>query len=374
MKVLYFSDNTSGHNQRFLEKLSQTELDVWFLDPTSNRPADGWLPPGIHWVQPRQKLPRKAEPSAFAGFLPEFQRILAEIQPHLVHAGPIQTAGHVTALSGFHPWLLTSWGSDMLFHAEQNSEWKQATQIALSGADGFFCDCDAVRTRAKQWVDLPDSHIVQLPWGIRKGLFAPVGTLPSEKEFQREPGTHVLLCTRSWEPLYGIDTLLEAFREAYAADSSLRLLLLGSGSKAGQVREFIDVHGLRRVVRTLGPFGKDDMPKWFRTADTYVSCTRSDGTSLSLLEAMASGLPVVVTDIPSNREWVTPEQNGWLATSGSAAEFADRFLRAARLGTEQRKEFSARNKRIVEERADWDRNFPKLLEMYERLTRVSTGR
>jgi glycosyltransferase involved in cell wall biosynthesis len=110
------------------------------------------------------------------------------------------------------------------------------------------------------------------------------------------------------------------------------------------------------------------MPKWFRAADTYVSCTQSDGTSISLLEAMATGLPVVVTDIPSNREWVAEGQNGWLAPAGSAEEFANRLLRAARLKPEDRKLFSERNQRIVEERADWDRNFPKLLDMYQRLT------
>ena len=368
MKVLYFSDNASGHNQRFLEMLSQAGLDVWFLDPTSSGVAQGWLPKGVHWVRVKHAPLRNSAPTTFAAFLPEFRQLLQEIGPDLVHAGPIQSCGYLTALSGFHPWLLTSWGSDLLFHAQRNPEWKHATQIALAKADGFFCDCDAVRASAKQWADIPDSRIVQLPWGIRKGTFGPVGALPPERDFEREPGTQVFLSTRSWEPLYGIDTLLEAFRQAYRVDSSLRLLLLGKGSEAEQVREFIDGNGLQRVIRTHEPYGKEDMPKWFRVADTYVSCTQSDGTSISLLEAMATGLPVVVTDIPSNREWVAEGRNGWLAPAGSAAEFADRLLRGARLKPEDRKLFSERNQRIVEERADWDRNFPKLLEMYQRLT------
>jgi len=373
VKVLYFSDNASGHNQRFLEMLSQAGVEVWFLDPTCSAVAEHWLPEGVRWVQLKQKPLRNSAPATFAAFLPEFQQLLQEIGPDLVHAGPIQSCGYLTALSGFHPWLLTSWGSDLLFHAQRNPEWKHATQIALSSADGFFCDCDAVRTGARQWEDIPDSRIVQLPWGIRKGLFGPVGALPPEREFQPEPGTHVFLCTRSWEPLYGIDTLLEAFRQAYRVNSSLRLLLLGNGSEAGRVREFIDANGLKRVIRTHDPYGREEMAKWFRAADTYVSCTQSDGTSISLLEAMATGLPVVVTDIPSNREWVSEGQNGWLAPAGSAEEFADRLLRAARLKPEDRKLFSERSQRIVEERADWDRNFPKLLEMYERLTGKSVS-
>jgi glycosyltransferase involved in cell wall biosynthesis len=368
VKVLYFSDNTSGHNQRFLEKLSQAGLEVWFLDPTSKCIAEGWLPEGVHWVQTKQTLPGNSDPATFARFLPEFQRLLEEIRPDLVHAGPVQSCGHLTALSNLHPWLLTSWGSDLLFHAQRGPDWKQATEIALLSADAFFCDCDAVRAAAKQFADIPDSRIVQLPWGIRQGSFGPAGALPSETDFVREPGTHVFISTRSWEPLYGIDTLLEAFRQAYRVDSSLRLLLLGNGSEAGKVREFVDIHGLSRVIRTPGTYGKDDMPKWFRAADAYVSCTQSDGTSISLLEAMATGLPVVVTDIRSNREWVEEGHNGWLAPARSAEEFADRLLRAAHLSPEQRSLFWQRNQRIVEERADWDRNFPRLLEMYERLT------
>jgi glycosyltransferase involved in cell wall biosynthesis len=340
LRVLYFSDNTSGHNQRFLEGLSQAGLEVWFLDPTTSNLAVDWLPERVHWVEPGQTVPRNASPTAFANFLPEFQRVLRKINPDLVHAGPIQSCGLVAALSHFHPYLLTSWGSDILWDADRSPEWKHATQSALLGADAFFCDCDTVRARAKELADIPDSRVVQFPWGIRKGTFGPVGPLPLEAAAQREPGTHVFISTRCWEPLYGVDTLLEAFRQAYGVDSSLRLLLLGNGSESKRIREFIDAHELKSVIQTLGIFGKEDMPKWFRAADTYVSCAQSDGTSVSLLEAMASGLPPVVTDIPSNREWVEAGRNGWLASVRSSQEFADSLLRAARLSPEQRKLFS----------------------------------
>ncbi len=373
MKVLYFSDNTSGHNQRFLEKLSQAGIEVWFLDPTSTCVPEAWLPQRVHWVRAKQTVPRNSDPATFAAFLPEFQRLLAEMKPDLVHAGPIQSCGYLTALSRFHPWLLTSWGSDLLSRAERSAECMQATQAALSSADAFFCDCDAVRARAKQLENIPDSRIVQFPWGISNGLFGPVGEMPSRAEYEREPGTHVFISTRSWEPLYGIDTLLEAFRLAYRQDASLRLLLLGNGSEAGTVRRFVTVHGLSHVIRPHDPYPREEMPKWFRAADTYISCTQSDGTSVSLLEAMASGLPPVVTDIPSNREWIVEGHNGWLAAASSAEEFSDKLLRAARLTTRERRLFSQRNQRIVEERADWDRNFPKLIEMYERLTGMSVS-
>jgi glycosyltransferase involved in cell wall biosynthesis len=374
VKLLYFSDNTSGHNQRFLEKLSEAGLQVWFLDPTSHEPPRGWLPPGVKWVRTEQTVPRNSDPATFASFLPELQRRLMEISPDLIHAGPIQTSGYVTALSGFHPWLLTSWGSDILFRTDRSAEWEQATRTALSAADSFFCDCDTVRAAARKFADIPDSRIVQLPWGIQRGLFGPVGDLPPGEKYLREAGTHVFLCTRSWEPLYGTCTLLEAFRKAHETDVSLRLLLLGNGSEAGKINEFIEANGLREVIRIFGPRTKEEMPKWFRLADTYVSCAQSDGTSISLLEAMATGLPVVVTDNPSNREWVVEGHNGWLAEVNSSDEFANRLLCAARLKPEERNLFSERNRGLVEQRADWDRNFPRLLHMYEKVTGIAVGK
>jgi L-malate glycosyltransferase len=370
MRVLYFSDNTSDHNRRFLEKLAQAELDVWFLDPTNDCLPENWLPEGVRWIRPAHVLDRQAEPPAFAQMLDRFNQLLREINPDLVHAGPTHDCGYVTALSGFHPWLLMSWGSDVLYQPNQGLPWLQATQTALKSADGFFCDCDAVRVRARQIANLSDDGIVQFPWGIRKGSYSPFGPLPAEAEFVREADTRIVLSTRSWEPIYGIPILLEGFRQAYLADPRLRLLLLGNGSQAPLVRRYIETRGLEGVIRIPGNIRRSDMPKWFRAADIYINCSRSDGTSISLLEAMATGLPVVVTDLPANREWVTADENGWLSAADSSEDFADKLLRAARLNPEQRRQFAENSRSTVERRADWDQNFPKLLRMYDHLTSV----
>ncbi|HLV85629.1 MAG TPA: glycosyltransferase family 4 protein [Candidatus Sulfotelmatobacter sp.] len=368
MRVLYFSDNASDHNRRFLEKLAEAGLQVWFLDPTTDRLPDGWLPQGVQWLRTTQILRKSSRTKEFEAFLPEFLERLAEVQPDLVHAGPTGNCGYLTALASFHPWLLMSWGSDILYQVDRDTSWKEATQLALSTADGFFCDCEAVRLRAGELANIPKDRIVQLPWGIRNGSFTPEGDLPDESEFVREPGTQVLISTRSWEPIYGIDVLLEAFKLAYKIEPALRLVLLGGGSGAARVRDFIRSNGLERAICLPGHVGRPEMAKWFRAAHIYVSCTASDGTSISLLEAMASGLPVVVSDLPANREWVKEGKNGWLAPVNSAEAFAHRLLRAARLEANDRRAIAERNRRIVAEKADWDANFPKLLAMYERLT------
>lgn len=367
MRILYFSDNRSDHNRRFLEKLISFGHEVYFLDATQPDSAGRSLPAGARELQLEQRVRRNADPGQYAELVPEFQALLKDLRPDLVHAGPVQTCGYVAALSGFRPLVVMSWGSDILLHANRNAEWRRATEITLRAADGFFCDCEAVRSTARHHVAIPNERIVQFPWGINRGSFSPQGPRVSREKLGLGSDLFVLISTRSWEPLYDTHVLLEAFNRAWRRNNSLRLLLLGDGSEAGHVRSLIAEHGLADVVLTPGEIPAAEMPRWFRTANAYISCARSDGTSVSLLQAMATGLPVVVTDIASNREWIAEGKNGWLAPVGISEEFANKILHAISVKPGDRETISEMNQRIVGERADWDKNFPSLLQLYEDL-------
>ena len=363
MRILYLTDNDSVHNRRFLEKLIPAH-EVWYWNLTSTR-ASRTDPAST--ILSTKAIERGASPSEYRELLPQLQSVLKEVRPDLIHAGPIQSAGYLAALSDFHPMLLMSWGSDLLLDAERNSEWQQATTLALRKADAFFCDCNTVCEKANSFRSFSDAEIVNFPWGVKQGVFSPQGALPAGDQYTREAGSTTFIYTRSYEPLYGSDVLLDAFGKARAANPSLRLLLLGDGSQNDSIRTFLNDRGLNGAVFALGSQPAEELPMWFRAADVYVSCAKSDGTSISLLEAMATGLPVIVTDIPSNREWVSEPENGWLAPVGSAEGLASKISQAAKLTPEERKTISKNNRRIVAERADWDKNFNLLLQMYERL-------
>jgi len=371
VRILYLTDNDSVHNRRFLEKLVFAGYEVWSWNLTSTQASEGGLPGGVQSIVSKESVDRGALPERYRQLLPQFQSVLKELQPALVHAGPIQSGGYLAALADFHPMVLMSWGSDLLVEAERNSEWKQATAFALQNADAFFCDCDTVRKKANSFRVFSDSAVVQFPWGVKQSVFVPVGPLPPSDRFARRAGTTTFIYTRSYDPLYGTDVLLNAFLRARSTNPSLRLLLVGNGSQDRSIRSFVQDHDLNDAVSLIGPQPTEELPMWFRAADAYVSCAKSDGTSISLLEAMATGLPVVVTDIPSNREWVTEPENGWLAPAGSPEGVADKMLQVANLTAQERRTISERNQRVVAERADWDQNFPRLLAMYERLVGYS---
>lgn len=367
MKVLWLTQGVTGHDRRFTSLLTGAGHQVPYLalDPAPEPPR---LAAGVEWVPwPERPAGDLRTPQEVRAAVDPFRRLLERLRPDVVHAGPVPTAGFLAASAGARPLVVMSWGSDLLVDAGRSAEWREASGSALEAADIFVCDADAVLARAEAFADLSGKRIVQLPWGTDLQRFTPAGS-PSPVRVELGWGQNfVVLSTRSWEPIYGVEVLLEAFRSAVERTPRLRLLLIGDGSLRPAVDGFLHKHGLQELVHTPGAVSHEVLPEWFRAADIYASCAFSDGTSVSLLEGMASGLPVLVTDIPSNREWVAPGENGWLAPSHDARAVAAAMEEAAALPASALEEIGARNRRVARARADWEANGARLIEAYDGL-------
>jgi L-malate glycosyltransferase len=222
---------------------------------------------------------------------------------------------------------------------------------------------------------MADERVVTFPWGVDLDKFSPSegkerGTVwPSFGQPGREREVFVLLSNRNWEPIYGVDVVARAFvlashRLASKGCPELRLLMLGNGSQASHLREIFLQGGVLEQVHFPGHVSQVDLARYYRSSDLYLSASHSDGSSISLLEAMACGLPALVSDIPGNREWVNPGDQGWWFPDGDHRSMAEAIVQAV----EQRERLPGMGhsaRQVAEQRADWNSNFPKLLEAYE---------
>jgi glycosyltransferase involved in cell wall biosynthesis len=369
MRVIYFSQDYTPHDYRFLEKLAQTQHEVWYLRfeanpaPLETRP----LPSGIKvidWLGNKTyNLPWWGKLKLFL----DFRKVLRHFSPDLIHAGPIPTCGFFTALAGFKPLLLMSWGSDILAKGNKNLIWRWMTKFTIKRADMIACDCLAVRDRIVELTGYPRDRIIIFPWGVDLSQFHPT---PSRLNLRDKLGwrdNKIVITTRSLEPIYGVEVFLEAARKVVEREPRARFLMLGDGSLRPKVESFITEHNLKQVIHLTGRVPHNLLPDYFNEADLYVSSSYSDGTSVSLLEAMACQLPVVVTDLVSNREWVTPEVNGWLVPPGDAQALSSAILEALEQNSKA-KIMAKTNISVARQKADWNKNFATLLKAYERLS------
>jgi glycosyltransferase involved in cell wall biosynthesis len=131
--------------------------------------------------------------------------------------------------------------------------------------------------------------------------------------------------------------------------------------------------GLGDVIRWTGKIPREQLLQYLYAADLYVSTSYSDGTSVSLLEAMAAGLSALLTDVPSNLEWIVTGENGHIVPRGDDAALADAVLALA-ADPERNARYGRRNLEIVRARGDWAGNFRAIEDIYQRLATGATAR
>lgn len=364
MKVLYFSRDYTPHDYRFLSSLAASGTETLFLrlERRSHQLEDRALPPGVEqilWNGGKKAFSWKDLPARVL----ELRRILDERKPDLVHAGPVHSAALVAALAGAHPLVTMSWGSDLLKDAYKSEHMKWLTRQVLRRSDVLVGDCSAVKKAALDF-GFHSDRVTLFPWGIDLEHFTQQDNLPSELRSRLGwQDCIVVLSLRSWEPIYGLDTIVQAFAHAVVQEPRLRLILLGGGSLAGMVQGMLSSYGLHGHVHLGGQVSQKDLPRYYQAADMYLSASHSDGSSVSLMEALASSLPVLVSDIPGNREWVTEGQQGWFFPVGDAQALSSLLLRAASQ-PEILAGMRPAARLLAEQRANWPENFKKLLGAY----------
>jgi glycosyltransferase involved in cell wall biosynthesis len=164
-----------------------------------------------------------------------------------------------------------------------------------------------------------------------------------------------------------VDVLAHAFVKVARQNPDVGLLLLGGGSQGRAIRDILQRGGVLERVNLVGQVSQRDLPRFYQMADLYISPSHVDGSSVSLMEALACGIPCLVSDIPANMEWVIENKNGWLFPNGDAGALAAKIL-AVIAQRENLPEVGRAARRSAETRADWKKNFGVLMNVYQRLS------
>lgn len=357
MRVLYFSLGYSTHDHRFLKAISDGGHEVYFVQLEGNRRQveSRSVPENVNqviWKGGREPFTWGKSPA----LVMDFKRLLRNLKPDLVHAGPIQTCAFIAVLAGAKPLLTMSWGFDLMDDVHKGWVWEFATKYTLRRSTFFTSDANVTKDKAVAYGMNPEKTIV-FPWGVDLEHF-------SKKEERGKKEGFILFCNRSWEARYGVDVLARAFVKVAQQREDVRLLLLGGGSQGANIRKILQSGGVEEYVTFGGQISQTDLPRWYHMADLYISPSHVDGSSVSLMEALACGLPCLVSDIPANKEWVFENENGWLFRDGDADHLAEKILAAMR----QREKLPAVGesaRKSAEMRADWKKNAAALMMVYE---------
>lgn len=222
------------------------------------------------------------------------RRALQRLQPDVVHAHYVTSYGYLAARAARHPLVMTAWGSDLLLTPRQSPWMRWLTAWTLRRADVVTGDSQDLLAVARALAPGVPAQLVH--WGVDLARFAPA-------PWAAKPPADVV-SLRSWEPNYHIDTILRAFAQVRAARPDARLHLLGGGSQTSVLRNLVADLSLQNSVQLHGRLDDAGMAAVLARCKLSISVPQSDATSVSVLESMASGLAVIGSDLPANREWL----------------------------------------------------------------------
>jgi len=293
--------------------------------------------------------------------------LLWRAKPDIVHVHWAHF-GSMIGSSWRGPVVITAWGSDIYRTDELGAEYAIRLGESLRKASAITCDSQDQADRIGQIAGSKDGVSV-IQWGIDTELFCPG---ESDPEFQRsvvEPGRPVVLSIRSFTPLYNLETIVEAFAQVLAKVPLAVLVMKKYNSQPEYVKAVearIAELGVAHAVRIVEEIPYERMPDLYRMADVTVSVPSSDGTPMSLLEAMACGSVPIFTDLPSLREWIDDGQNGYLVVPKDPAALAGRILDVL-LDGKRASRFAQHNQEIIRTKASQAVHMRRMEAIYQNL-------
>jgi len=369
-KLAYAHDGESVYDELFLHALKQ-RYDVYAL---TFHPSPPHIPSGLKTVKMRDLIP-ETNLHPFEGMRKHLltparalalRRNLQHIKPDILIGCWASTYGFYSACSRFHPFILFVWGSDVLLLPTKYLPLKPLVVYSLRKADVVVVDSN-VQQEAVIKLGCRPEKIVKFPWVNLTGSTRDEdqrNAIRDEYGWTRE--NIVVISLRNHRPIYGIEHLINAVPTIIEKNKNVRFLILGEGPLTKLFKSRTKRSVENGYLKFVGAVPHEEVTSYLSAADIYVSTSYSDGTSASLLEAMACSLPAVVTDIAGNAEWIEDEVNGFLIPVANSQRLAEKILQLAR-DQELRERLRSKAKETVKVRVDWRKNIQRLMETIDKM-------
>jgi len=296
------------------------------------------------------------------------KKIFKKIKPDIINAHYITSYGHLAVFSGFKPLVVTAWGSDILVAPKESLIAKQTVKYVLKKADLITCDADHMK-KAIIKLGASENKIEIINFGIDINRF-----LPGEKNLELAyrlgvSGFKTIISLRSFEPGYNLETLLKSMVLVLKKYPAVKLIMVGGGSQEGFLKNLVSQLKIDDSVKFVGLVLNDDLPDCLRLADIYVSTSLSDGgIASSTAEAMACGLPVVITDTGDNKKWVKEGESGFVIPTKNPEILAEKINYLLE-NEEVCKKLGQNGRKIVMDKNNYYKEMAKMEEIYYQLAK-----
>jgi glycosyltransferase involved in cell wall biosynthesis len=262
------------------------------------------------------------------------------------------------------PVVITLWGSDKLI--TQIPILSKTIIRILNTADAIVCENNNLITfLVSQGLD--SKKITLIRNGINLDFFQPGDSIEARKRIGLKNDQLILLSIGSLNKNKNHALLINALAEMVTSRNSLHLYIIGEGEEQEVLKKQIKELKLEKKITLLGLVDHKSISEWMKATDIFILPSRNEGTPNSLLEAMASGLPVIASKIGGIPELIQENIEGLLFESDSKKDLKEKLNKLIK--DNQLQDFLGKNaqKKIAKDYGNWKNQAEKLSALYKKL-------
>jgi glycosyltransferase involved in cell wall biosynthesis len=275
-----------------------------------------------------------------------------------MHAHYATSYGFLGALSCFHPFILSFWGSDVFSFPRKSAFHRYLLKYNIRKADRILSTSDVMAREINLY---SKKHIDITPFGIDTEVFKPEYTNIEKKKI-------VIGIIKSLEKCYGIEYLIKAFSllKTRLPEIPMELLIVGDGSIKNELVELTKKSGVAGDTMFTGRIEYDNISKYHNMLDIAVYPSIEESFGVAVLESSSCGKPVVAARTCGLEETVIDNVTGFFVTSGDEVHLAD-VLEKLVMSKELRKRLGDRGREMVQKKYSWEESLKTMLGIYKNI-------
>lgn len=298
--------------------------------------------------------------------------LLHHLNPDIFHVHGASANGLLGRLSGFHPSILSTLGSDVLLFPNKSQIHKRIVVKNLLFYD-WVCSTSKIMAEHISTLFGPSRNLTVIPFGIDTRHFSP-GIARAKVSDNITIGT-----VKAVRPIYGTDILVRAFHKARqmlmerspALADRMRLLIVGPGSYKPKIRSLVAELHVQNYVEMVDWVSNSQVPDFLRKIDIYVAMSRSESFGVAVLEASACGVPVVVSNVGGLPEVVQDGVTGFIVGKEDVSACADALISLVQ-DKNLRERMGAAGRKFVQDNYEWNTCMSLMREVHKNV--ISRGK
>ena len=366
MKILLLSDSNSPHTLRWAKSIRNAGIEVGIF---SLHKINLSIYPDTPDIQLnslnlsrsfQSKNENNISKLIYIKAVSTVKKIIKEYKPDIVHAHYASSYGLIGALTGFHPFVISVWGSDVFRFPTYSFIHRRTLIYSFTKADKILATSNVLKEESKKYTL---KEIAVIPFGIDTEKFSPKEVNSIFKYEDVVIGT-----IKALEYVYGVEYLIRAFKivKTKLFNQTIKLLVVGSGTLKESLEKIVKELELENDTVFTGYIGQDNISDYHNMLDIYVAVSLEESFGVSVIEASACSKPVIVSNVGGLLEVVEKGKTGFIVEPKNPEALAEALIKLIN-NPGLRVEMGRNGRNKVLQHYQWDDSVKKMIGVYNSL-------